>query len=151
MITYLWKFGHLMWRADPLEKTWCWERLRAVGEGSNRGWDGWMASPTEWTCLWTNSELVKDREAWWAAVHGVTKNWTQLSDCKWQKQLIRKDCPQPKLSPLRLICITPATLRALPKPSIFTLRTLDWLTGSCSQPFRRESRGCSDNSLGSVC
>ena len=32
-------FGHLMWRANSLEKTWCWERLRAGGEGDRRGWD----------------------------------------------------------------------------------------------------------------
>ena len=40
-------FGHLMWRTDSFEKTWCWERLKAGGEGDNRGWDGWMASPTQ--------------------------------------------------------------------------------------------------------
>ena len=40
-------FGHLLWRTDSLEKTpWCWERLKAGGEGNDRGWDGWMASPT---------------------------------------------------------------------------------------------------------
>ena len=33
----------------------CWERLRAEGEGGNRGWDGWMASPTQWTWVWANS------------------------------------------------------------------------------------------------
>ena len=33
--------GHLMWRTDSLEKTWCWERLRAGREGDNRRWDGW--------------------------------------------------------------------------------------------------------------
>ena len=38
-------FGHLMWRADSLENTW--ERLKAGGEGDDRGWDGWMASPTQ--------------------------------------------------------------------------------------------------------
>ena len=37
-------FGHLMGRADSLERLWCWERLRAGGEGGRRGWDGWMAS-----------------------------------------------------------------------------------------------------------
>ena len=42
-------FGHLMRRADPLEKDWCWERLRAGEEGGNGGWDSWMASPTWWT------------------------------------------------------------------------------------------------------
>ena len=35
---------------------WYWERLRAGGEGDNRGWDGWMASPTQWTWVWVNSE-----------------------------------------------------------------------------------------------
>ena len=32
-----------------LKRSWCWERLRAGGEGNNRGWGGWMASPTQWT------------------------------------------------------------------------------------------------------
>ena len=45
-------FGHLMWRANSLEKPWCWERLRAGGEGGNRGWNGWMASLTQWTWIW---------------------------------------------------------------------------------------------------
>ena len=47
-------FGHLMWRADSWEKTWCWERLRA-GEGGDGGWDGWMASPAQWTWVWVSS------------------------------------------------------------------------------------------------
>ena len=40
-------FGHLMWRTDSFEKTWCWERLKAGGERDYRGWNGWMASPTQ--------------------------------------------------------------------------------------------------------
>ena len=73
-------FGHLIRRADSFED-WCWERLKAVGEGDDRGWDGWMTSSTEWTWIWVNSrELVIDREAWCVAVHAVTKNRTQLSD-----------------------------------------------------------------------
>ena len=32
-----------------LKRPWCWERLKAGGEGDNRGWDGWMASPTQWS------------------------------------------------------------------------------------------------------
>ena len=35
-------FGHLMWRANSLKKTWCWERFRARREGDNREWDYWM-------------------------------------------------------------------------------------------------------------
>ena len=34
------------------ERFWCWERLKVGGEGDDRGWDGWMASPTRWTCVW---------------------------------------------------------------------------------------------------
>ena len=47
-------FGHLRWRPNSLEKT-CWKRLKAGGEGDNRGRDGWMASPTWWTWAWANS------------------------------------------------------------------------------------------------
>ena len=74
-------FGHLM-RKRP----WCWERLKVGGKGDDRGWDGWMASPTWWTWDWVSSltwdwvrELAMDREAWRAVVHGITKNWTLLS------------------------------------------------------------------------
>ena len=35
--------------------TWCWERLKAGAEGGDRGWDGWMASPTQLTWVWANS------------------------------------------------------------------------------------------------
>ena len=38
-----------------LKRPWCWERLRAGGEGDDRGWDGWMALPTQWTWVWLNS------------------------------------------------------------------------------------------------
>ena len=42
-----------------LKRPWCWERLRAGGEGDNRGWDGWMASLTQWIWVWVNSG------GWW--------------------------------------------------------------------------------------
>ena len=37
-----------------LKRPWCWERLKAGGEGDDRGWDGWMASPTQWAWIWVN-------------------------------------------------------------------------------------------------
>ena len=55
-----------------LKRLWCWERLRAGGEGDDRGWDGWMASLTQRTWVWVSLKLVMGREAWRAAVHGIT-------------------------------------------------------------------------------
>ena len=52
-------FGHLMQRTNSLEKTLMLERLKAGGEGDDRGWDGWMASLTGWTGVWVNSR------SWW--------------------------------------------------------------------------------------
>ena len=72
-------FGHLMWTTDSLEKTQMLGKTEAGGEGDDRGWDGWMAPPTQWT--WTLSKLRElDREIWRAAVHGVPKSQTRLSD-----------------------------------------------------------------------
>ena len=38
-----------------LKRPWCWERLKSGGEGDDRGWDGWMASLTQWTWVWLSS------------------------------------------------------------------------------------------------
>ena len=48
--------SQLIWK-DPthLKRPWRWERLRAGGEGDDRGWDGWMTSPTQWIWLWASS------------------------------------------------------------------------------------------------
>ena len=48
-------FGHLIWRTDSMKRPWCWERFKAGGEGEDRRWDGWMASPTQWTWVWAAS------------------------------------------------------------------------------------------------
>ena len=62
-------FGHLMWRTDSLEKTLMLERLTAGGEGDDRGWDGWMATPTWWTWVWVGS-----RSWWWTRKPGVLQS-----------------------------------------------------------------------------
>ena len=48
------------------KRSWYWERLKAEGEGDDRGWDGWMASPTWWTWVWANSV-----NWWWTGKPGV--------------------------------------------------------------------------------
>ena len=92
-----------------LKRPWCWERLRAGGEGDDRGWNGWMASLTQWTWVWVDSESW-----WWTGRPGVLRfmgsqrvghdwatelNWTPLyvystfclfadiygvTNCKWR-------------------------------------------------------------------
>ena len=81
-----------------LKRPWCWETLRAGGEGDNRGWDDWMASPTQW--IWV---CVGSRCWWWIARPGVLQfmglqrvgydwatelNWTELM------KRCRKPCPK---------------------------------------------------------
>ena len=46
-------FGYILWCEEPTnwKRSWCWEKLKAGGEGGDRGWDGWMASPTQWTWI----------------------------------------------------------------------------------------------------
>ena len=77
-----------------LKRTWCRERLRAGGEGDDRGWDGWMASPTQWTWVWINSGTW-----WWTGRPGtlwsmgsqsVRHDWaTELTDCTGSSLLCR--------------------------------------------------------------
>ena len=68
-----------MQRADSLEKILMLERLRAGGEEGDRGWLGIMTNLMK-VSLSKLPEIVKDREAWYAAVHGVTKSQIWLSD-----------------------------------------------------------------------
>ena len=81
-------FGHLMWRADSLEKTLMLGKIEGGRRGDNRGWDGWMASLTRWTWVWVNS-----RSWWWTGKPGMLQSmgsqsrtwlsgWTELN---WHK------------------------------------------------------------------
>ena len=52
-----------------LKTPWCWEKLKVGGEGDDRGWDGWMASPARWTWVWASSESW-----WWTGKPGVLQS-----------------------------------------------------------------------------
>ena len=62
-------FDHLLWRADSLKRPWCWGRLKAGGEGDDRGWDGWMVSLSQWTWVWVSSGSW-----WWTGKPGVLQS-----------------------------------------------------------------------------
>ena len=73
----------------PTIRSWIWERLKAGGEGDDRGWDGWMESLTQWTWVWVNSVSW-----WWTGKPGILQpkgsqsdmtewlNWTELPDAR---------------------------------------------------------------------
>ena len=75
-LAFLWKEWCYSWNSSTLatsckvlthrKRLWCWEGLGAGGEGDDRGWDGWMASPTQWTWVWVNSGSW-----WWTGRPGV--------------------------------------------------------------------------------
>ena len=71
-----------------LKRPWCWKRLKVGGEGDKRGWDGWMASLTQWTWVWVNSGSW-----WWTGRTGVLQsmgsqrvghNW--VSELNWGRK-----------------------------------------------------------------
>ena len=65
------------------KRCWCWERLKAGGEGDNRGWDGWMASPTWWTWVWASSGSW-----WWTEKPGVLQSMaSQIVGRVWETEL----------------------------------------------------------------
>ena len=87
-------FDHWCEGLTHLKRPWCWEGLRA--EGDDRGWDGWMASLTQWTWVW-----VKSGSWWWTGRPGVLRsmgsqrvgqdwatelNWTKHSRRLWHSQ-----------------------------------------------------------------
>ena len=87
----------ILWPPDVKnwKRPWCWERLKTGAEGDNRGWDGWIASPTQWTWVWVGSG------SWWLTgrpgvlqfmgSQRVRNNWaTELNWRKYQIPNVKK-------------------------------------------------------------
>ena len=80
---WIWNSNTLATSCEELthwKRPWCWEGFGAVGEGHDRGWDGWMASPTQWTWVWVDSGSW-----WWTGRPGMlqfmeSQSRTRLSD-----------------------------------------------------------------------
>ena len=100
-------FGHLMQKTDSLERPSCWERLKTGGEGDNRRWDGWMASPAQWTWVWASSGSW-----WWTGKPGMLQSMrSQRVQHDWATELNwMVCCPQAcrtKTRTWRLTMLTP--------------------------------------------
>ena len=84
-------FGHLIQRMNSFEKILMLGKLKAEGEGDDRGWDGWMASLMQWTWVWVGSGSW-----WWTGKPGMLQSmrlqsWTRLSNWTELKQSCNKD------------------------------------------------------------
>ena len=88
-----WKDWCCSWNSNTLptwceesthwKRPWCWERLKAGGERDNKGWDGWMASSTQWTWVWGNSGSW-----WWTGRPGMLQSMgSQRVGHNWMTQL----------------------------------------------------------------
>ena len=70
------------------KRPWCWERFRAGGEGDDQGWDGWMASLTQWTWVWLDSWSW-----WWTGSAGVLQSMgLQRVRHDWATELTHYSC-----------------------------------------------------------
>ena len=67
-LNWRWEHKHSTYRPTHWKRPWCWERLKAGGEGDDGGWDGWIASPTWWTWVWVGSGSW-----WWTGKPGVVQ------------------------------------------------------------------------------
>ena len=101
-LEFLWKEWCWSWNSSTLATSceelthwrilWCWEGLGAGGEGDDPGWDGWMASLTQWTWVWANF-----RSWWWTGRPGVLQFMgSQIVGHDWVTELnwmLHKDFP----------------------------------------------------------
>ena len=116
------------------KRPWCWERLKAWGEGDNRGWDGWMASLTRWIWVWASFGSW-----WWTGKPGMLQsmglqsqtqlsNWTELNWGSVQKKKKEKVMA--------------------PTPVLWPLDTKNWLIGKdpdSGKDWRQEEKGTTED------
>ena len=76
------------------KRPWCWEGLGAGGEGDDRGWDGWMASPTQWMWVWANSGVHYGQGVLaccdsWGHKESDTTEWLNWAELNWTDKALK--------------------------------------------------------------
>ena len=119
-----WKYWCWSWNSNTLatwckeltnwKRPWCWERLKAGRKGDDRGWDGWMASPTQWTWVW-----VIFGSWWWTGKPGVLQSrGLQRVGQDWVTELTDQ--------PLTGYCVLPSTVHSLCSSNNDRIKTQVW-------------------------
>ena len=92
---YFGHFGLFHWK-----RPWCWKRLKAGGEGDNRGWGGWMASQTQWTWVCANSGR------WWKATwHAITHGSQKVRHDLTATRIQRRETPIYNQGREEILCV----------------------------------------------
>ena len=101
----LWYFAHLCEELTHWKRPWCWEWLREGGEGEGWGWDGWMASPTQWT--WLSEWTTEDPKVTWQYLsHEKVHLESKPALCSPNSMLSSSAIPQPKaVAALKLVLL----------------------------------------------
>ena len=105
-------FGHLMEELIHWKRPWGWERLKVGGEGDDKGWDGWMASLTQWTWVWVSSGSW-----WWTGKPGVLQSMVSrrvghdwVTELNWTESATRLDLSWRWRSPALMRDLTPQSV-----------------------------------------
>ena len=140
---FLWREQCWSWNSSTLatsceelthwKRLWCWEVFGAGGEGDNRGWDGWMASPTQLTWVWVNSGswwwTRRPGMLWFMGSQRVVYNW--VTELYWTDNHFNVSCSSFFWSPTHtlklsvIVCLR--TLMCLPIRMQVTWEQRSWL------------------------
>ena len=123
-------FGHWCKEWSHWKRPWCWERLKAGGEGDDREWDGWMASLTRLTWVWASPR------SWWTGKSGVLQSMGSQSDMteqlNWQKiEIVKQKRYQLKQKELKIQCTSLVSILQVWVLRLIWGRILNWQGRVC--------------------
>ena len=101
------------------KRPWCWERLKAGWEGDDGGWDGWMASPAQWTWIWASSRR------WWRT--GKPGMLQSVGSQKFRQDLVTERQPQREKSSAWMYIVCRLLVLSYFLARCIKISSIDWL------------------------